>query len=141
MSSEKTPSAAPVDGNGYAAIPVSVARSIGQDYRKDCVVILAYDHATSRTHATTWGREPSDKAGAVHVRDKCLEAIGGVMTPGTVYQDYRREGERAKVVDALARSCRELVQAMRDYEMDVDIDQPRKHREMMKRAQAAIEAA
>ncbi|WP_149496221.1 hypothetical protein [Roseiconus lacunae] len=93
---------------GYAAIPVSVARAIGEDYRKDWVVILAYDHESQRTHATTWGRDPADKEGAVRVRDKCLETIGADMSDATTHQDYRfaSEGERAKIVDDLVRACR-----------------------------------
>jgi len=47
----------------------------------------------------------------------------------------------AAIVVALADACRELVQAMRDYEMDVDTDPPHTHREMMDRARAAIKAA
>lgn len=92
----------------YANIPVSVARGIGEKYRKDCVVVLAYDHASQKTHATTWGREATDKAGAVTVRDKCLEAIGVETSGGTTFQDYRfvSEGERAKIVDDLVRACR-----------------------------------
>ena len=123
---------------GYAAIPVSVARVIGEDYRKDCVVILAYDHESQKTHATTWGREPADKAGAVAVRDKCLEAICVDMTGGTTYQDYRflPEGERAKIVDGLIKSCRELLAATNPLTGPPDdMDKIRK------RAYAAIEAA
>lgn len=41
----------------------------------------------------------------------------------------------------LLESCRELVQAMRDYEMEVDGDKPEKHRRMMRRASAAIKKA
>jgi len=108
---DELPSGSPlgVHPPGYAAIPVSVARGIGEDYRKDCVVILAYDHASQKTHATTWGREPSDKEGAVRVRDKCVAAIGAGMSDGTVYQDYRREGEAAQTVDRLSAACRAVV--------------------------------
>ena len=49
--------------------------------------------------------------------------------------------DRAKTIDALVAACRELMAAMRDYEMDVDTDPPHKHREMMRRAVDAIQAA
>jgi hypothetical protein len=41
--------------------------------------------------------------------------------------------------ELLAASCRELVQAMRDYGMDVDTEPPHKHRRMMERAEAVLE--
>jgi hypothetical protein len=47
--------------------------------------------------------------------------------------------ELRNTLNRMSASCRELMQAMRDYEMDVDTDQPLKHREMMQRALAAIE--
>ena len=121
----------------YAAIPVDVARGIGEEYRKDCVVILAYDHESNKTHATTWGREPADKEGAVNVRDKCLAAIG-VTGEGTTYQDYRfvSEGERAKIVDALVKSCRELIEATNPL-----MEQPDDMHRIRKEAQTAIEEA
>lgn len=126
--------------NDYQPVPVSAARAIGEDFAKDCVVILTFDHASNKTHATTWGRSASDKEGAVQVRDKCLVSIGVDMSDGITHQDYRftEQGKRAQIVDALVASCRELVQAMKDYEMDVDTDPPHKHREMMRRAQDAI---
>ena len=42
------------------------------------------------------------------------------------------------ISEQLACSLREVVQAMRDYEMDVDIDAPNTHRAMMQRAKLAL---
>lgn len=41
----------------------------------------------------------------------------------------------------LLDACREMAQAMRDYEMDVDVDPPNTHREMMQRARSVIAKA
>lgn len=128
---------------GYAAISVHEARQIGEGYQKDMVLILAYDHKSGRTHATTWGRGAADKAGAVNVRNLCLEAIGVCMAKGNTYQDFRyiTEAERAKVVDALVRACRAAdhaiasVMAQRDGITDQLLGDVREN------LKAAIEAA
>lgn len=41
---------------------------------------------------------------------------------------------------AIARAAAELMQAMRDYEMEQEVDPPFKHREMMRRANSALAA-
>ena len=40
--------------------------------------------------------------------------------------------------NALKESIRELIQAMKDYEMEVDSDAPLKHRMMMEKARKAL---
>ena len=44
-------------------------------------------------------------------------------------------------VGALVSVCRELVDAMRAYELDVDTSPPDKHRAMMERAESVLQAA
>ena len=89
-------------------IPVDVARTIADQYEKDMVVLLAYDHATETTDSVTWGRSISDKENVVCVGEKCLQAIGVDLNTGTTHQDYRfiSEGERAQLVDELVAACR-----------------------------------
>jgi hypothetical protein len=89
-------------------IPVCLARKIGDEYFKDCVVILAYDHRSKKTHATTWGRKALDKESAVHVRDACLEAIGADMNNPTIHEDYRflEQGEWQACIDKLISACK-----------------------------------
>jgi|GEM_PF-1602823 len=53
------------------AVPASLAESIGYQYFKDQVVVLAWDKGTGSTTVTTWGYTPEDKEQA----DKIGEAL------------------------------------------------------------------
>lgn len=93
----------------YQSVPVDQARQIGESFNKDCVVILTYDADHERTHVTTWGRSPEDKAAAARVGELCAQQIGCEMETQTVHQDYRREGEAAQAVDRLVQAGRSAV--------------------------------
>lgn len=47
---------------GYQAVRIADARRIARECRKDQVIIMAWDRASSRTHVTTYGRTLGDSA-------------------------------------------------------------------------------
>lgn len=55
--------------------------------------------------------------------------------------EAREVARLAAAAPVLLASVKELVDAMQQYQMDVDEEAPFKHREMMARARAAIEKA
>ena len=55
-------------------------------------------------------------------------------------QPRDRNAELEAEIARLRKALEELIKAMNDYEMEVDEPAPYKHREMMKRAKAALEA-
>lgn len=94
--------------HSYKGVPVEAARSVGQLFDKNMVVILAYDRVHEKTHTTTWGRTPEDKLGVARLGDICAEACGADMSKTEVYQDFRAisAGEQAQKIDKLVRACR-----------------------------------
>lgn len=80
---------------------------------------------------------------AVHIPSWLAMQLMAQPTPDTGGEhiaDPVAGGSGGEVVSDLHTSLVEVVAAMRRYEMDVDADAPAAHREMMRKADAAIEA-
>lgn len=74
--------------NDYLPIPTTVAAAIAQQFAKNVVVIVALDVPHDRTHYTTFGVSPEEKAIAANMSD----LIAGVLSEGRkveVFEDFR----------------------------------------------------
>jgi hypothetical protein len=91
-------------------IPVDAARQIADRYRKDAVLFVAWDQASGKTEIVTWGREPPQKASAAAAGDMLGQMLR--LGAGEVHEDFRREGEAARVVDALRRQLSAIREAI-----------------------------
>ena len=96
----------------YKPIPVDAARQLADDYEKDIVLFVGWDEASNTTNVVTWGRDPVQKQSAAIAGDTIREALKLGETSAQVHEDFRREGEAARVVDELRRrlaAIRELL--------------------------------
>lgn len=80
----------------YKGVPVEVAKQIAGSYGKDMVVILCYDHASNRTHTTTYGIAPVDKVSAANAGEICTQALGGDLRRSINYEDFRKDLDAGK---------------------------------------------
>ena len=87
--------------SAYKPIPVDAARKIADDYQKDIMLFVGWDAATKTTNIITWGREPAHKAAAAAGGDTIRKALK--LEDAEAHEDFRREGEAARVVDDLRR--------------------------------------
>lgn len=102
----------------YDPVPVHAAKSIGMEYGKDAVVIVAIDREHNKSHYTNWGNEPSDKVLAAHVSDVIchhLAQLGGQEDlPREVFEDFRQveAAVSRKQVELLTDAARRAVQTL-----------------------------
>lgn len=87
--------------SAYKPIPVDAAHKIADDYQKDIMLFVGWDAATKTTNIITWGREPAHKAAAAAGGDTIRKALK--LEDAEAHEDFRREGEAARVVDDLRR--------------------------------------
>src|ERR1700735_4086932 len=67
----------------YVEVPVSAAREIAERFRKDIVIINAWDAVNERMNTTTYG---------VTEQDKRYAAVGGARTAAVLGEDLREAG-------------------------------------------------
>jgi hypothetical protein len=72
----------------YKPVPVQVARTIAEDFKKSQVVILCYDRVHELTHTTTYGVLPFDKENAAAAGAICAKAVGSDLAKKQVFEDF-----------------------------------------------------
>ena len=87
--------------NSHKLIPVETARKVADDFRKDIMLLIGWDTASNTTDIVTWGREPAQKEAAASGGDTIRKALK--LEDISAREDFRREGEAARTVDALRR--------------------------------------
>lgn len=96
----------------YTPVNVDAARTIGQQFEKDIVVIVSYDDKHETVHTTTWGSTPELKTAAGRLGEQCCTAFGG--HPDTSLRKYFENfeatpaAEAAMVIDKLKARVSEL---------------------------------
>lgn len=70
-------------------IPVSVARQISRDFKKQVVVINAWDEQAQLLCTVTFGESQSDKIYASEAGKKCARALGMDINQRTTYEDFK----------------------------------------------------
>lgn len=108
--------------NTHIEIPIVVAKTICDEFRKSAVVIIAFDPASEMLHFTTYGTDPQSKVVAAEMADQMAAVIGG--TPRKKYHDFRHvpAAERAaenERLNAVAAAGRDLLALMDQAEIDV----------------------
>ena len=96
----------------YKSIPVDAARQVADDYEKDIMLLVGWDWATNSTNVVTWGRDPVQKQAAAVAGETIRQALKLDEASAATHEDFRREGEAARVVDELRRrlaAIRELL--------------------------------
>ena len=96
----------------YIPIHVSVAQHMADGHGKDIVLIVGWDLASNRTNIVTWGREPAQKVAAANAGETIAKQLGLADELADVHEDFRREGEAAKVVDELRRKLAAIRDAL-----------------------------
>lgn len=96
----------------YIPIHVSVAQHMADGHGKDIVLIVGWDLASNRTNIVTWGREPAQKVAAAKAGETIAKQLGLADELADVHEDFRREGEAAKVVDELRRKLAAIRDAL-----------------------------
>lgn len=96
----------------YIPIHVSVAQHMADGHGKDIVLIVGWDLASNRTNIVTWGREPAQKVAAAKAGETIAKQLGLADGLADVHEDFRREGEAAKVVDELRRKLAAIRDAL-----------------------------
>lgn len=96
----------------YIPIHVSVAQYLADGHGKDIVLIVGWDHASNKTNIVTWGREPKQKEAAAKAGETIAKQLGLAGELADVHEDFRREGEAAKVVDDLRRKLAAIRDAL-----------------------------
>lgn len=68
----------------------------------------------------------------------CEPPADPVAAVRTATEVIREQSHDLKRLRKMRASLEELLRAMKEYEMDVDVDPPNKHREMMQRARDVL---
>jgi len=89
-------------------IPVDVARKLADDTGRDIMVIVGWDEDSDRMLIVTWGRTPDQKTSAAKAGELIEKCLGLDSSAAETYEDFRREGEAARTVDALRRRISEI---------------------------------
>lgn len=89
----------------YKPIPVEAAKQIAETYKKNMVVIMAYDNVHEQIHTTTYGVSPEDKNLAAVWGELFTAITGADVVKSTWYEDYRttKEAEWKAEKDRLER--------------------------------------
>jgi hypothetical protein len=99
-------------GDDYRPVPVAAAAAISENYRKQIVVIFAWDAEHSRSNVSTFGISASDKIVAAEAGERMAEFLGLDMAQRRTHEDFRyldcaQAKERIdELQSALARSVR-----------------------------------
>jgi len=96
----------------YIPIHVSVAQHLADGHGKDIVLIVGWDRESNKTNIVTWGREPEQKEAAAKAGETIAKQLGLADDLAEVHEDFRREGETAKVVDDLRRRLAAIREAL-----------------------------
>lgn len=73
----------------YTPVPVEEAYQIAQNFRKDVVVIIAFDDDHGQVHCTTYGNTAYNKILAAELGPKLVIAAGGFMPEAKAFEDFR----------------------------------------------------
>lgn len=88
-------------------VPVAVAQSIAEQFKKAQVVILCYDAAHELTFTTTYGVTAFDKENAASVGVICTKAIGGDLSKKQTFEDFHNDYD-----PALYKEAKEIIQKL-----------------------------
>jgi hypothetical protein len=80
----------------YQPVPVYAARRLAEEFGKEVVIILAWDHVHDRLHTTTYGRADKSKWLAADAGIVAARALGAQIDMKQYYEDFRTEVDTAK---------------------------------------------
>lgn len=109
----------PQDAENYVPIPVEVARQIGQQFKRQVVVIVAWEQAGGMLHVTTWGELATHKAWAARLGSILADSAGSDIAKMTSYEDFREptaSATNAVRCEQLTAICKTAGHALRSYQ-------------------------
>lgn len=94
----------------YKDIPVRAAVEIAEQFDKDIVVILAWNHEHHKFHTVTYGVAPKDKTPAANLGEIVTKAAGGDVSQKAFVEDFRKNYSAAKQA-----AMKRALERIRDY--------------------------
>lgn len=105
---------------GYLEVPVEAAQEIALRYKKDVVIVCAWDRRSGMIHVTTFGSDAEAKRWAASGGSICMEALGGDLAIAAQFADFREDlirglEEQVRELAAKLAGAADLRDAAREY--------------------------
>jgi hypothetical protein len=102
------------DAVDYLPVDVEAAIEIADRYRKAIVVIVAWDDRFGRSHFTTYGRRPEQKAFAAQLGDRLPALLGLDKADQEKFRDFRdiEASEWSARTEGLVNACKSAWNAL-----------------------------